>query len=161
VIPETEAQLAKRATEAGPDLGKQHVSDPTLPSSEAVLARLPAATGKWRFAPHVANPVLYTLRPYGRHGRMEIRMFDHDDRFYSFPASAAAYAAGDVPAGYVVVGGASENTYSKVIESLNIVRGESFDYQTGKQFTAPVVKVYSNVDYEILLARESDLEQVK
>lgn len=92
------------------------------------------------------EPRLYTLA-----GQHRVSGFPHDSVFYTFPARAAA-PDGDVPSGYVVVGGADYNTYMRIYLCWNYVRrGDPYPYDH---------RIEPNTT-ELLLARQSDLEPVE
>ena len=106
--------------------------DPQKFDSTPAYSGAPKAAGRKRFKPE-AKPILYTL--YDQHKR---RNFDHDALFYVFPDS---HSGEEVPAGYVVVGGADYNTYIRVYNSPN--RTTSLETEIPQSATRVVVETRS------------------
>jgi hypothetical protein len=122
-----------------------YLEDASKYRSQAIFERLPqAAPGRWRFRKGT-DPVLYTLaKQQKRTG------YDADAAFLKFPDSAVPET---VPQGYVVVGGANVSTYYDVYRTVNQVTVRDADGSWVRRLTPNTL--------EVLLARESDLEEIK
>lgn len=111
----------------------------------------PQATGVKRFRSDVTNPKLYTLfRQRACEG------FSTDDVFYTFPHEAVENFIEEVPPGYVVVGGATYNTYMRIYLSQN--DRQNFDYHwTDFHYNTKYYTMRPN-GAELLLANRYELE---
>jgi hypothetical protein len=124
------------------------IEDNIYHSTEA-FATLPQATGRKRFRRGLREPTLYTL--YQQNARVG---YSPESLLYTFPDSTVQHL-GDVPTGYVVVGGADYNTYVAIYNTRNVI-GIPTDH--------PIIDKAPSNEFpnrsEMLLARASDLEDV-
>jgi hypothetical protein len=144
VVINSNEQIGKAETEPGSRYTSAAVSP--IGSTAAIFDSLPQASGKVTFRPD-ADPVLYTL-----HGQRERTGYGHESVFYLFPD----FAAWDVPDGYVLVGGADFDTYSKVYMTKNVIKVE-----LGGPYGGHLARNLQPNSAEVLLARKSDLVPVR
>jgi hypothetical protein len=147
MVDTTEAQLARRANEAGAGT-RPSVSAPGYRST-SVLNNLQRASGRRQFAPG-ATPTLYTLA-----GERERTGFSRECIFYTYPNSASR---DPVPSEYVVVSGANYRAYVEIYATVNQATtwaqdGNGNDYSYVRRFDPNTL--------EILLAKSSDLVAAK
>lgn len=143
VVKNSNEQIGKAATEPGSRTTDAYAKPG---SSTPLLAHLPQASGKTRFADG-KEPVLYTL--YQQRKRTG---YSSDAIFYTFTPNAA-YGA---PDGYVLVGGADFNTYAQVFETKNVIVINNADGYGGR-----LARNLQPNTAEVLLARKADLVDVK
>ncbi len=146
MVRRTEREIALAAVAPGRLSGPGTFLESADRSTEAFVT-LPRATGRKRFRHGIGEPTLYTS--YQQHARTG---FAHDALLYTFP-DRAALGRGEVPDGYVVVGGADFNTYVAVYNTLNVV-SMATDH--------PIIDRVPRNEFpnrsEMLLARSGDLE---
>lgn len=104
------------------------------------LESLPQPIGHKRFKPG-ASRRLYTLR-----NRQRASGYSENAEFYVFPATASYEH--DIPQGYLLVGGANLVAYLQILVTRNAVNIGNNDYRLAR-------------GTELMLARESDLEDVR
>ena len=113
----------------------------------AIYADMPQALRTVRFRDSVEEPTLYTYRR-----QLERTGLSRSARLYVFPASAYH---GELPDGYVLVGGADYNTYVTIASASNRV-DLSYTDQYGR------VQTYvTTARMPLMLARPEDLEEVR
>lgn len=148
VITNTEAALQQRATRPGGLHGQDVWRSLDNSPPDATYESMPAATGRWRFKAS-AEPTLYTS-----HGQRSITGWPRDSLLYSFPA-IVGQNLGEVPSGYLVVGGADFNTYVNIRNQPNHVLQTRLN-QYGQPYTYGTwLRQHA---LEVLLARADDLE---
>jgi hypothetical protein len=136
----SERQIAS----AGSQVDKTRVPGASTP----LFANKPRPEGRKRFKHGLSDPALYTVfRQYSR-------TFDGDALFYVFPNSVSPEQP--VPDGYVVVGGADYNTYVAIYYTPNLLLERLGPPYGGTRW----LTVYPN-RYEVLLAKEADLQDVR
>ena len=108
---------------------------------------MPQANRVARFRTTIATPTLYTYR-----GQRERTGVSPNARLYVFPDSAYD---GELPNGYVLVGGADYNTYVTIAAGPNQV-DRSFVDQYG------ILRTYTTRGRSpLMLARSEDLEEIR
>ena len=100
---------------------------------------------------------MYSLSKGGYRNRAELTVAGNL-LVYTFPPSSIAQYNGDVPNGFVVVGGADYDSYTEIRDQPNRIKVRVGTFTSGDPIWAP----HDTADnpYEVLLARESDLEKL-
>ncbi|HEV2268658.1 MAG TPA: DUF4157 domain-containing protein [Steroidobacteraceae bacterium] len=146
MVETTSQQIAGIAKHVGPDSGPAFHAANKYTTHEAFGSK-PQASGKKRFKQVGKEPTLYTLCD-----QQERTGYDKDDAFYVFAADAAQE---DVPAGYVVVGGADYNTYIQIYNTRNrVTERETDEWGMAHWYSVALFPNYR----ELLLAKATDLE---
>jgi hypothetical protein len=148
IVEVSKRQIASAAASPGsrviPTVGPRGASTP-------LFASMPQPTGRKRFKQGLSAPALYTV--FKQHSWS---FGSGDAVFYVFPNSASP-APKAVPDGYVVVGGADYHTYVRIYYTPNLILE-----RLGPQYYNETLEsiVFPN-RYEVLLAKEADLEDVR
>lgn len=137
MVQATTRQIEAVATGPGPYDGPA-ISAAGSFRSQTIYAGKPQASRKVTFIAGRDEYSLYTIAL-----RRRIYGYPEDSEFFVFPSSAVA---GEIPSGYVLVGGADYNTYQNIYKVRNFMPTSDGDY-----YVAEPNRV------EMLLARESDL----
>jgi hypothetical protein len=147
MVENTNRQLKNIQKGAGEDITPGYQSMEKYRSA-AAFGTKPQATGKRRFKQSIEEPTLYTL-----YGEQKHTGYPKDSIFYVFPNSVAE--EGELPEGYVVVGGADYNTYMYIYNTRNRISERGTDEYGITHWYA--VTRYPNFR-EVLLAKVDDLE---
>jgi hypothetical protein len=145
------AEVSKKQIASAPtQLGSQVRSGAgPLGASRPLFADKPQPTSRKRFRHGLSDPALYTVF------KQQSRTFERDAVFYVFPNSVSPEQP--VPDGYVIVGGADYNTYVGIYYKPNLILKRLGPEHYGGTLWQTV---YPNW-YEVLLAKEADLEDVR
>ena len=150
VVQISEEQIESRAVETGAVAETDMVRPEG--SSSGIFEGLAKAGGRMRFKPGV-DPVLYTL-----HEQRKRTGYATESVFYTFEKVPFEGSVFNKPNGYVIVGGADFNTYSRIYHTKNLIRIKGYDIHGNY---GPLNQDVQPNTYEVLLARKADLVEDK
>lgn len=146
MVSQSREEIAAVATAPGPR-SQTTISAIGSHVGRALYSDMPQANRVARFRTTIATPTLYTYR-----GQRERTGVSPNARLYVFPDSAYD---GELPNGYVLVGGADYNTYVTIAAGPNQV-DRSFVDRYG------IVRTYTTRGRSpLMLARSEDLEEIR
>jgi hypothetical protein len=125
VVERSEKEIGTVATQNAP-ISQDTISAPGSYLPKPLFEDKPKAIGRKRFRKDIKDPALYTL-----YNQRRITGYSADEEFFVFPKSIVR---DEIPEEYLLVGGASYNTYVHIFNSPNRYT-ESDSNEFGQRYT--------------------------